>query len=182
MHSAITTIVETFRARGDGAYGAEAVNQRQHALQSATLASAEGADEHLVAAALLHDLGHLLSEDALPSSVDENLDDAHEHRAYAWLKKHFGRAVADPVRLHVAAKRYLCTVEPGYADTLSPTSLKSFHDQGGTMSDEEREAFEAELFFEQAVALRRWDDRAKEPEQQTEPLEHFVPLLERVLS
>jgi phosphonate degradation associated HDIG domain protein len=181
MQPVIAKIIETFRARGDEGYGLEAVSQRQHALQAATLAVDGAADEQLVAAALLHDIGHIMGESSLPDSVEENLDDAHERRAHGWLSQHFGPAVADPVRLHVAAKRYLCTVEPAYTKTLSPASLKSFHDQGGLMSDDERTAFEAEPFYREAITLRRWDDQAKDPSLQTQPLEHFVPCLENVL-
>jgi gamma-butyrobetaine dioxygenase len=181
MSNIIDHIIETFHLRGDLAYGAELVTQRQHALQSATLAEAEQADESLVVAALLHDIGHILDASHLPPGLDEDLDDAHEQRAYGWLLEHFGAAVADPVRLHVAAKRYLCTVDPDYAGKLSPTSHKSYLDQGGPMSDGERSSFEAEPHFEAALRLRRWDDRAKRPEVTTRPVEAFRPVLEHAL-
>ena len=125
MSDVIERILHTFDLRGDLAYGTEAVTQRQHALQSATLAAAEQADSSLVAAALLHDIGHILDAAELPQGIETDLDDAHEERAYQWLLRHFGPAVADPVRLHVAAKRYLCTLDPGYAEKLSPTSFKA---------------------------------------------------------
>ena len=175
-------IFETFAARGDLAYGSEAVTQRQHALQAATLALDEGAANALVVAALLHDIGHILETAELPRDDAGDLDDAHEDRAAAWLARHFGPPVADPVRLHVAAKRYLCTIDPGYADTLSPASHKSYLDQGGPMTAVERAAFEAEAHFEDAVRLRRWDDRAKDPACRTAPLDSFRGLLTDVLT
>ncbi len=85
--------------------------------------------------------------------------------------------VAEPVRLHVAAKRYLCTVEPSYASTLSPTSLKSFHDQGGEMSDSEVQEFRALPHYHLALQLRRWDDKAKDPNLETQPIDGFVSYL-----
>jgi phosphonate degradation associated HDIG domain protein len=177
----VQRIIDVFRERGSESYGAEAVTQLEHAIQAALLAEQNDAPASLVVAALLHDIGHILGDLPLPASEEENYDDQHESRAYAWLKEHFGAAVADPVRLHVAAKRYLCTVDPGYADYLSPTSLKSFHDQGGVMSPEELKQFESEAFFEDAVRLRRWDDEAKRSDMQLPSMESFEALLESSL-
>jgi predicted HD phosphohydrolase len=130
-----------------------------------------------VTAALLHDIGHILTDSDLPDSCAENLDDHHEVRAHGWLEKHFGLAVADPVRLHVAAKRYLCTIDKGYEAKLSPTSRKSFQDQGGQMSDEERSAFESEPYCDEALTLRRWDDLAKDETLTTPLIEAYRDVL-----
>jgi len=176
----IETIVRVFRERGQGRYGSESVTQLQHALQCALLARRAGAESPQVAAALLHDIGHIIDDHEIPESDEQNLDDLHEERAYVWLKENFGPAVADPVRLHVTAKRYLCTVEPDYAGTLSPTSLKSFHDQGGLMSAAELDDFRDERFAFEAVQLRRWDDLAKDPNMETPSIEDFVPMLEQL--
>lgn len=181
MSAIIETIEQTFADRGSDTYGAEAVTQLQHALQSAQLAREAGAPDTLVAAALLHDIGHILEADALPADCGGNLDDQHETRAHAWLLEHFGAAVADPVRLHVLAKRYLCTVDPGYAGKLSPTSHKSYLDQGGAMSEAELAAFRAEPHHEAALRLRVWDDRAKDPKRETPGIEAFRPHLEAAL-
>ena len=181
MNPVITTIIEVFETRGTEAYGSEAVNQLEHALQCGALAVESEAPPSLVTAALLHDIGHILGEDQLPADDQTNLDDGHEERAHPWLHEHFGPAVADPVRLHVAAKRYLCTIDPGYVSTLSPTSLKSYHDQGGDMSGAERAAFEAEPHFRDAVTLRRWDDLGKTPGLVTPSIGYFVPYLEKSL-
>jgi predicted HD phosphohydrolase len=158
------------------------VTQLEHAIQSALLAKQANAEDSLIAAALLHDIGHLLGNAPLPTSETQNYDDKHENRAYGWLREHFGARVADPVRLHVAAKRYLCTVDPSYCDFLSPTSLKSFHDQGGVMNAEEKAAFEQEKYFQEALRLRRWDDEAKDPSIVIPAIEEFKGLLQSVMS
>lgn len=88
MADAIETIVRTFSERGSAAYGTECVTQLEHALQSAQLASAERAGDALVAAALLHDIGHILDAGELPADCEANLDDRHEARAYDWLNNH----------------------------------------------------------------------------------------------
>jgi phosphonate degradation associated HDIG domain protein len=181
-HPISLDIIRLFHQYGEGNYGSEQVSQLQHALQAACFAKRQGAESPLVAAALLHDIGHIIDGQSMPESDSENLDDAHESRAYEWLKSNFGPAVADPVRLHVAAKRYLCTTEPLYETTLSPTSLKSFHDQGGMMSQAELDDFKDERFAFEAVQLRRWDDLAKDPNMQTPTIEEFIPLLDSLLS
>ena len=182
VEEVLNTIRSTFESRGNDNYGIEEVTQLQHALQSATLAEEAGKGAEAISAALLHDIGHLMHEEALPKDVESNLDDHHEKRAYAWIKNHFGPAVADPVRLHVAAKRYLCTVDPSYTEKLSPTSYKSFLDQGGEMSEKEKTQFEAEPFYREAVELRRWDDLAKDRDKQTPAIAHFESYLRDVLT
>ncbi len=178
----LETIRSTFEKRGNDSYGVEQVTQLQHALQSAALAVASRASAGQISAALLHDIGHIMHGDALPADSTSNLDDKHESRAYEWIRERFGSAVADPVRLHVAAKRYLCTVDASYAEQLSPTSYKSFVDQGGKMSPAEKQAFEDEPFYLEAVQLRKWDDLAKDPEKEPPPISFFERYLEEALN
>lgn len=139
----------------------EEVTELEHALQSAALAQAEGAPDHLVAAALLHDVGHLVSDDNVPLDEDLAEDFHHERVGARYLTRWFGPEVTAPVALHVAAKRYLCAVEPGYLEDLSPSSTRSLALQGGPMSPVEVEAFERLAHHEDATLVRRWDDRAK---------------------
>ena len=181
MHQAIKRITEVFNQRGSDQYGTEEVTQLQHALQSGLLAKESGAPDPLIVAALLHDIGHIFNDDSLPSSSEENFDDKHEFVANAWLKKHFGSVVADPIRLHVVAKRYLCTKYPHYESELSPTSLKSYHDQGGPMTEKEINSFEQEPLYREALELRKWDDLAKDQHKTTPDIDHFIMALEGCL-
>ncbi len=177
----IDRIFTLFREKGNGAYFGEAVTETEHALQCAHLAEQSGAPAALIAAALLHDVGHLLH--GLPEDVAERgIDGRHEEGGAAWLERYFGPAVVDPVRLHVAAKRYLCAVEPNYHAGLSEASRRSLLLQGGPMSSDEVEGFEQELWFRSAVALRRWDDQAKVTGLVVPALEHYRPCLEAVLA
>ena len=154
-------------------YGAEAVTQEQHALQCAQLAEDEGAPPALIVAALLHDVGHLF-EETFELGLEQHEDLFHEDLGEKFLAQWFGPEVTEPVRLHVAAKRYLCAVDQAYTDTLSPASKHSLMLQGGPMSTEEVTDFENERFAEEAVRLRRWDDRGKDPAMTTADLEHFL--------
>jgi phosphonate degradation associated HDIG domain protein len=178
-----TTLIERiealFVAHGAQAYEGdrrEPVSALQHALQCAQLAEWAHAEPTLVAAALLHDIGHLLDIHAVP----HDLDDLHEYRALPLLTEGYGPAVIEPIRLHVQAKRYLVAVDRSYAETLTPASVHSLALQGGAMSRDEQRAFEALPFAQQAVALRRWDDLAKEPGKTTPPLAYYLALLDEV--
>ncbi len=126
----IEEIVRLFERRGREAYFGEPVSQAEHALQAARLAEIEGAHDALIAAALLHDVGHLL-HDLGEDVADRGHDARHEELGSDWLAARFGPEVVEPVRLHVAAKRYLCTVDPAYYDGLSPASKQSLALQGG---------------------------------------------------
>jgi gamma-butyrobetaine dioxygenase len=173
----VQEIVGLFETAGARAYLGEPVTQLQHALQAARLAVHEQAPPSLICAALLHDIGHLLAGAAEDTPSQDLL---HESLGSEWLKERFPEAVSSPVRLHVAAKRYLCTVEPAYLACLSEASLHSLHLQGGLMSDAEVAAFTAEPFHADAVALRRWDDAAKDPSLPVPPLGEYEELLRRL--
>ncbi len=177
--SAVEELIKLLELRGDSQYGGEAVTQLEHALQSAALAEREQAPATLIAAALLHDVGHLLHN--LPDHApDEGIDDHHETSAGHYLRKLFPDAVTEPVRLHVAAKRYLCAVDPEYMGLLSQPSIVSLGLQGGPMSSEEVAAYRQLPHSEDAVRLRKWDDEAKDPEFVTPPLAHFAQYVREV--
>lgn len=178
MYDPLGHLLELLDHAGARRYGSEAVSQREHALQCATLALEEHAAEPLVVACLLHDLGHLLHD---PGEADAGRagDDRHEFRAQRLLRRLYGEEVTVPIRLHVAAKRYLCAVRPGYYDRLSPTSRTSLAAQGGPYTWSEAEDFLARPHADAAIQLRLWDDRAKTPGAATPGLEYFVDVLER---
>jgi len=177
----IEKIEELFKNKGGSLYGGEAVTQEQHALQAAKLAEESGAPPATIAAALLHDVGHLLHN--LPDDApDEGVDDVHEALGDRFLRRWFGPEVSEPVRMHVDAKRYLCAVDPSYLETLSPPSLQSLELQGGPMNPAEVNAYKALPFYEASLAVRRWDDLAKDPNLATPPLAHYLPYLREVLT
>ncbi|NKB67311.1 MAG: HD domain-containing protein [Candidatus Latescibacteria bacterium] len=176
----IDEIFTSFARLGHRDYG-ERISLQEHMLQCACLAEAEAAGPLQVAAALLHDIGHLLH--GLPEDIAAaGVDGHHEDIGADFLDRHFVAAVAQPTRLHVAAKRYLCATDPAYFATLSPASVESLHVQGGPFDPSEVKAFEQDPHWRAAVALRRWDDRGKIQGLATPPLEHFRPVLESGLA
>lgn len=171
--------VEALFERHGGERYDEALSQLAHAEQTAALAAAAGAPAPLVAAALLHDVGHLL-ELAAAGARDRTTDLRHEARGSAWLAPLFPPAVTAPIALHVRAKRYRCAVDPSYLQVLSAGSVASLERQGGPMGADEVRAFEANPGWEEAVALRGWDDEAKVLGLQVAPFGSYRPLLDAV--
>jgi phosphonate degradation associated HDIG domain protein len=173
-------IDKLFAERGSEEYRGEAVTQLEHALQAATLAERDGLGAEGIVAALLHDIGHLLhgrGEDC----ASEGIDDRHEELGVRFLSRCFGPAVTEPIRLHVAAKRYLTAARPGYFDDLSPASIQSLELQGGPMTPSEVREFEANPCFSLAVKVREYDDCAKVVGQSTSPFAHFRKYLEQCI-
>jgi phosphonate degradation associated HDIG domain protein len=176
----VDEICNLFATRGHAAYVGEPVSQLEHALQAAFHAEQAGASDSLVVAALLHDVGHLvhkLPEDA----ADHGIDTRHEKLGHAWLAQYCEAQVTEPIRLHVAAKRYLCATDPQYLAQLSPASLQSLRLQGGPFSAAEIDEFQQNPSYRDAVQLRLWDDLAKVPAMNVPPLDHYRPRLAKVL-
>lgn len=155
----------------------EAITELEHGLQCAALAQRDGASDAEVAAALLHDVGHLLVGDLFPLDTPLQKDWKHEEVGARYLARWFGPEVTEPVRLHVAAKRYLVATEPTYSAGLSPSSVRSLAVQGGPMSAPERAAFASQPGWEAAVRLRCWDDTGKDPELSVPGFAHWEDLL-----
>ncbi|MGA0600984.1 HD domain-containing protein [Caulobacter sp. KR2-114] len=172
--SSLDDLAALYAARGGQTYG-EGVTQLEHAVQCAGLAEAAGAAPSLVAAALLHDVGHLFLEEAEATTAAQ--DDRHEITGARALSALFGRAVRGPIALHVPAKRWLCLRQPGYLDALSPASAASLALQGGPFDEGGAAAFERKPYWRQAVALRRWDDLGKDLEPCGRTFADFAPLL-----
>lgn len=86
-----------FDSYGSLSYSGEPVSQLEHAPQGAALAKAEGADELLVTASLLHDLGHLINRQGETPSK-RGIDDLHQYYVLPFLRPVFGDAVLEPTR------------------------------------------------------------------------------------
>jgi [1-hydroxy-2-(trimethylamino)ethyl]phosphonate dioxygenase len=174
----VDELLDLLSEQAKGAYFGEPVSVLEHCLQCAHFAEQSQASPATITAALLHDIGHVLH--GLPEDIARHgLDGAHEDVAAAYLSKLFGEDVTETVRLHVAAKRYLCATDPAYMAKLSPASIESLHIQGGPMGDEEVAAFEALPNARVAVQLRCWDDEAKIAGLDVPGLAHYRPLLVR---
>ncbi len=185
MSLTIPEIVELLGSRATTWYGQEAVSQLDHALQCAHMAEKANESPETVVAALLHDLGHMLSplqEPVADQDVLPTKDDLHQFVALPFLRGLFSDAVLEPIKLHVDAKRYLCAVDASYWNDLSPASKHSLELQGGCYDEAQVRAFETLTYYAEAVRLRRYDDLAKIPGQPTPPLAHYAALMDAVVA
>ena len=171
--NSVEALLKLLLERGARQYGDEPVSELAHALQCATQAERSGAAPALIVAALLHDIGHLV-DGGDEAAARDGVDAVHERIGATALASLFGPEVTEPVRLHVPAKRYLCAAEPAYEAALSFASQRSLALQGGRFTAEDARAFLDTPFAADAVALRRWDEAAKDPNAETPGLEHFA--------
>lgn len=177
MSGTVDQIAALFDREGREAYLGEPVSIAEHMLQTAHEAVLAGAEASLVVAALLHDIGHLVHGMA-HDAADHGIDTVHEEAGARWLKQAFGPAVTEPIRLHVAAKRYLCAVDPAYLAVLSLASVHSLMLQGGPFTLSEAGEFGALPHAADAVQVRRWDDAGKVAGRATPDFAHFRAMLE----
>lgn len=181
VDDAVADLFAPYRSAAGSTLYDEHVTEVEHALQCADLAIDAGAPDHLVVAALFHDIGHLLAGGAATIDLDVGADDRHQLAGARLLRRYFGPEVATPVVHHVDAKRYLVTVEPGYREGLSPASVQSLAVQGGPYPEDCLGAVERRPRWEDGVALRRWDDAAKVPGRATRTLNDHVERIVRSL-
>jgi len=176
----VAFLADIFERRGGEEYLGEPVTMAEHMLQGATMAEANGLDEAIIVAALLHDIGHFTSEFGM-FTMDDEEDRLHEEAGAAALGRFFPTIVTDCVRYHVAAKRYLCATKPEYFDRLSDASVHSLNLQGGPMSAAEIAEFERNPNLREIIQVRYLDDAGKRADMRTPPFAHFAPMVQRIV-
>lgn len=185
----IDVLFDALESAGAVQYGTESVTELEHALQIAELADKMSGDDELTCAALLHDIGRVavrqdeISDTLVPGHMGKAAVGArgHDEVGAALLGTMFSDRVVAGVKLHVAAKRYLCTLDPAYYETLSEGSITTMKMQGGLMNGQEFAEFKALPYSDDALQIRRWDDMAKVPGLETRPLEHWRPLVQSLM-
>ena len=160
-------------------YG-ERVSIVAHSFQTAVFAERDGADDLMIAAAFLHDYGHFI-HDLGEDIAEKGIDAIHEELGAEALRDHFVPEVIEPMRLHVAAKRYLVATDAEYVKTVSPASMLSLQVQGGPFNEAEVAEFEANPYFKRAIQLRLYDEAGKIPDMEVPDYEYYRPYLEKAL-
>ena len=176
----VNHIEDVFTRRGAESYLGEDVTMAQHMLQAAQCAEKSGAEDSLIVAALLHDIGHFKNE--IPeTALAKGKNNFHEEAGANFLEDFFPLSVVEPIRQHVDAKRYFCAVKSDYLERLSPASVHSLNLQGGPMNKEEVTEFEKNDYLEQCIQLRYWDEDGKDPERKHPPFSYYRPLIESLV-
>ena len=176
----VAFLAEIFERNAAEEYLGEQVTIAEHMLQGAQLAEQAGAPEEVVAAALLHDVGHFTHEFE-SDAADHGIDTKHEEAGARVIERFFPAIVVDCVRYHVDAKRYLCATNPAYFDRLSEASVHSLNLQGGPMEAGEAEAFARNPNLKDILRVRVWDEEGKVPGKEVLGFTHYAPLLQRVV-
>lgn len=174
----ISMLIDT----GGDQYFGEAVTKRQHSEQCAWHAVRNGADEEMILACLLHDIGHVL--DTSESIRDERVGVVnHDDIGAQWLlERGFSTRLAKLVGGHVDAKRYLTATNTTYHDRLSPASQETLRLQGGPMNEADAKSFASDPDLRDMLRLRSWDELAKDPDCVCPPVEHYREMLVRHLT
>ncbi len=176
----VAYLVDIFERQGANSYLGESVTMSEHMLQGALLAEEAGAGDDMVAAALLHDIGHYTNE--FPAdALERGIDNRHDEAGAAILAPFFPPLVTDCVRHHVEAKRYLCATDPTYLGHLTAASVHTLHLQGGPMDEQEVEKFRKISCLDAVIQIRKWDDGGKIAGKPTPPIAHYMPILQRVV-
>ena len=178
----VARILALFAAQGNSDYVGEAVSQLAHATQGAKCAISTGADERVVIAALLHDVGHMIALNTPGAAFMGDCGAVNHEVIGALFLRECGlpALTCDLVQQHVDAKRYLVWKNPAYK--LSPASRTTLMHQGGPMTDEQAAAFEANPLFALQLKMRTWDEAAKVKDMVVPGLEAYVEIMERLVA
>jgi predicted HD phosphohydrolase len=144
-------VLDYFCAQGETLEG-YAISRQQHALQTATRALRDGAEEEMVVAALLHDVGDALAPYNHGEFAASILRPYVSERTW-WIVKHHGIFQAYYYAHHTGGDR---NARDRYRDHPCYAATVEF--------------------------CHRWDHASFDPEYDTLPLEHFEPLLKRVFA
>ena len=128
------------------------VDRLEHSLQSATRAYRDGADEEIVVAALLHDIGDLLAP--------------HNHSEIA----------AAVLRPYVSERTYWVIRQHGLFQ-----SYYYAHHMGGDRNARDR-YIDHPWYQDAVDFCHRWDQPSFDPEYESLPLEFFEPMVRRLFA
>lgn len=177
----IDEVFALLQRSGAEEYFGEAISKLQHAEQCAFHAQQAGADEELVLASLLHDIGHLLEVEGAQRDARVGVIN-HDEIGEEWLlARGFSKRLSALVGGHVDAKRYLTAVNPNYLARLSPASVETLKLQGGPMDATSAAAFAEVPELRDILRLRSWDEMAKDPQWSGAGLESYREMLTRHL-
>ena len=179
MNKNIDELIKLYNTVGNENYFGEVVSKREHMIQAAVSAEEHIESEQLILACLLHDIGHLLEKDDMNGLGVKN----HGTVGKQYLEKMgMNKRVCKLVESHIAAKRYLVSIDETYYEKLSEASKKTLEYQGGKMNEDEINNFEKDLDMIEILGVRYHDDNGKKIKIKNLPsIESFIPLIEKYI-
>ena len=175
----IEELIKLYNTVGNENYFGEVVSKKEHMIQAAVSADEHIESEQLILACLLHDIGHLLEKDDMNGLGVMN----HGTVGKQYLEKMgMNKKICKLVEKHVAAKRYLVSIDKSYYEKLSEASKKTLEYQGGKMNEEEINSFENDSDMIEILGVRYHDDNGKKIKIKNLPtIESFIPLIEKYM-
>ena len=144
-------ILEALLNLGDSMDGYQ-VSRLEHSLQSATRAERDGADEEMIVATLLHDIGDSLAPFNHSQLVASVLRPYVSEKVY-WIMLHHGLFQEYYYAHHIGRDR---------------NARDQFKDH--------------QYYQEAVDFCERWDQKSFDPEYESFPLEHFEPMVRNIFS
>lgn len=148
MPQIITAMLLNLEEQVDGF----AINQLDHALQTATRAARDGASEEMIVAALCHDIGKVISIENHPAIAAEILKPYVSHDTYEIIRTH----------QDFQGRHYYALM--------------------GKDPDARRQYAGETWYEAACVFTDGWDQASFDPEYDTLPLSQFEPMIERVFA
>ena len=144
-------ILEALRNLGDSMDGYQ-VSRLEHSLQSATRAERDGADEEMIVATLLHDIGDSLAPFNHSQLVASVLRPYVSEKVY-WIMLHHGLFQEYYYAHHIGRDR---------------NARDQFKDH--------------QYYQDAVDFCENWDQKSFDPEYDSFPLEHFEPMVRNIFS
>ena len=167
-------------------YGESAVTELEHALQCAELADHADADDELVFAAMLHDVGRYAVPQELVFDTLQDVEIAdnalgHGERGAQLMANMLPARSLFCIRYHAESKLYLCQKNPNYRAKLAGASVKTLAVQSTNYDQARLDELSGHRWWQDAIRVRVWDDSAKDKGRATRPLDYWVDRLEKFL-
>lgn len=167
-------------------YGESAVTELEHALQCAELADQAGADDELVFACMLHDVGRYAVPQEQVSDTLQDVGVVDGARGHGELGAHLMANMLPArslfcIRYHAESKLYLCQTNPNYKAKLAGASVKTLAVQSSNCDEARLDELSRHRWWQDAIKVRVWDDAAKVKGRETRPLDYWIGRLDKFL-
>ena len=184
--TAYEQVTDSFDKASTIRYGESAVTEIEHALQCAELADHAGADDDLVFAAMLHDVGRYAVPQELVSDTLQDVEIAedargHGERGAQLMANMLPARSLFCIQYHAESKIYLCQTNPNYRASLAGASVKTLAVQSANYDQARLDDLSGHRWWQDALRVRVWDDTAKVKGRETRPLGYWIDRLEKFM-